>query len=226
MTTATFTTSALAVGSHSITAVYSGDTNDVTSTSAALTFNVSQDTTTAVVTASPTTTVYGQSVTFTATVAVTSPGAGPPTGTVTFMDGTATLGTGTLATVNGVTTATFTTSALAVGSHSITAVYSGDTDDITSTSAVLTFDVAQDATTTTAHRLAERPSLGQTVTLTATINALSPGMGVPTGTVSFYNGSNLLGTSTLSTADGVTTATFSILDLAIGTYFYHGRLWW
>ena len=65
------------------------------------------------------------------------------------MDGTTTLGTGTLSTSGGVTTATFTTAALAVGSHSITAVYSGDTDDFTSTSAALTFNVAQDTTTTT-----------------------------------------------------------------------------
>ena len=42
----------------------------------------------------PIATVYGQSVTLTATVAVTTPGAGNPTGTVTFMDGTTTLGTG------------------------------------------------------------------------------------------------------------------------------------
>ena len=67
-------------------------------------------------------------------MAVSSPGAGTPTGTVTFMDGTTTLGTGTLSTTNGVTTATFSTTTLAVGSHSITAVYSGDTNDLSSTS--------------------------------------------------------------------------------------------
>jgi hypothetical protein len=86
--------------------------------------------------------VYGQSVTFKATVSVDGPGAGVPTGTVTFKDGTKTLGTGTLSTSGGVTTATFTTSALAVGTHSITAVYGGSTDDLTSTSAPLTFKVS------------------------------------------------------------------------------------
>src|SRR5262249_38687888 len=40
--------------------------------------------------------VYGQTVTFTATVAPWLPGAGTPTGTVTFMDGSTILGTGTL----------------------------------------------------------------------------------------------------------------------------------
>src|SRR5207302_7181137 len=60
----------------------------------------------------------GQAVTFTATV--TSPG-GTPTGTVTFKDGANIQGTGTLAGGQ----ATFTTSALALGQHSITAVYEG-----------------------------------------------------------------------------------------------------
>ena len=70
---------------------------------------------------------YGQPVTFTATVAATSSPAGNPTGTVTFKDGSTTLGTGSLSTTGGVTTASYTTAALGVGSgHSITAVYSGD----------------------------------------------------------------------------------------------------
>ena len=67
-------------------------------------------------------------MTFTATVVNSSPGAATPTGTVTFMDGTTMLGTGTLSTTDGLTTATFTTTKLAVGSHSITAVYGGDTE--------------------------------------------------------------------------------------------------
>ncbi len=75
----------------------------------------------------------GQSVTFTATLAAVSPGAGTSTGAVTFKDGSATLGTGTLS--GGV--ATFSTASLSVGSHSITAVYGGDTNFTTSTSSSL-----------------------------------------------------------------------------------------
>ncbi len=75
--------------------------------------------------------VFGQSVTFTATV---SGDAGTPSGTVTFSDGSTSLGTAPL---SG-TTATFTTSSLAVSaSHSITASYSGDTNFTSSTSATL-----------------------------------------------------------------------------------------
>jgi hypothetical protein len=67
---------------------------------------------------------YGASITLTATVA--PGGGGTPTGIVTFTDAGTTLGTGTLSTSGGVTTATFTTSLLAVGTHSLVAGYSGD----------------------------------------------------------------------------------------------------
>ena len=72
-------------------------------------------------------------MTFTATVKAVSPGSGTPTGTVTFMDGSTTLRTRTL--TGGV--ATFTTSSLPIGTHSIKVVYGGDTNFKSSTSAVL-----------------------------------------------------------------------------------------
>ena len=62
----------------------------------------------------------GKSVTFTATVTAVSPGTGVPTGTVTFEDGSTTLGTGKL---NSSGFATFTTSKLSVATHPITVVY-------------------------------------------------------------------------------------------------------
>jgi hypothetical protein len=74
-------------------------------------------------------------VTFTATLT----GSGvKPTGTVTFLDGTTKLGTGTL---NGSGVATFATSTLAVGRQSITASYGGDGNYITATSTVVTVTV-------------------------------------------------------------------------------------
>src|SRR6185436_16163920 len=78
----------------------------------------------------------GQPVTFTAAVFANGPGSGTKTGTVTFTDGGATIGTGML---DAAGHATFTTSALSVvGSpHAITAVYSGDSNFTSSTSPVL-----------------------------------------------------------------------------------------
>jgi hypothetical protein len=68
--------------------------------------------------------------TLTATVSATQ---GTPTGSVSFLDGSTLIGQGTLA--SGV--ATLTISSLAVGSHSITAIYSGDTNFVASTSGAL-----------------------------------------------------------------------------------------
>jgi YD repeat-containing protein len=90
--------------------------------------------TTTTVTSSVNPSVTGQAVTFTAKVVASGGGTGTPTGTVTFSDGTTTLGAGTLS----AGTATYTTNSLSVGSHSITAVYGGDTTFVASTSSALT----------------------------------------------------------------------------------------
>jgi hypothetical protein len=82
---------------------------------------ISPATTTTALGSSANPSIFGQSVTFTATVSSTA--SGTPTGTVTFSDGSTTLGTETL---NGSAQATFTTSSLTVGSHSVRAQYSGD----------------------------------------------------------------------------------------------------
>jgi len=130
---ATLITQALTAGSHTITADYEGDSNFAFSLDTA-TQTVQQDATTTALTASAPTPLYGQVETFTATVAPISPGSGTPTGTVTFYDGSTSLGTASLATSGGVTTATLSTAALAVGSHALTAAYGGDSAFAGSTS--------------------------------------------------------------------------------------------
>ena len=130
--TATFSTAALAIGGHTITAVYGGDTSFTASTSSGLTQTVGKAATTTAVAGTPNPSTSGQSVTFTATVS--SAASGTPSGTVTFKDGATTLGTGPLS--GG--TATFSTAALAIGGHTITAVYGGDTSFTASTSSGLT----------------------------------------------------------------------------------------
>ncbi len=68
----------------------------------------------------------GQSVKFTATITPGPGGVGNPTGTVTFFDNGSSIGTGSVSTTGGVSTATLTTSTLTVGTHPITAQYGGD----------------------------------------------------------------------------------------------------
>ena len=215
---ATFTISSLAVGSHTITATYSGDTNFTTSTGSdsASPQVVNKASTTTTVGSTPNPSVSGQTVTFTATVAPVSPGEGTPTGTVNFTEGAATLATSV--TLNGSDQATFTISSLAVGSHTITAVYSGDASFSTSTgSDSASPQVVNKASTTTMVGSAPNPSVsGQTVTFTATVAPVSPGEGTPTGTVSFTEGATTLATSV--TLNGSDQATFTISSLAVGSH--------
>ncbi len=135
--TATFTTSGLTAGTHSITAVYSGDANFAGGTSPALMQTVNKVGDSTSVASSNNPSIFGSAVTFTATVKPAT-GSGTPTGTVTFNDGATVLGAGTLSGA----TATFTTSGLTGGTHSITAIYGGDANFANSTSPGLTQTVA------------------------------------------------------------------------------------
>jgi parallel beta-helix repeat protein len=210
----TFSTAALAAGAHpDITADYSGDANFVAADSPNFLQTVGQASTTATVTSAPNPSIFGQSLTFTATVGAVAPGAGTPTGTVTFFDGATSLGTGTL-TSPGVWT--LSTAALAAGSHpDITADYSGDANFVSSDSPhfLQTVDAASTTTTVTSTR---NPSdFGQSVTLTATVAAVAPGAGTPTQLVEFLDGGTPLGAGTL-TSPGVWT--FSTAALAVGAH--------
>jgi len=120
---------------------------------------------------------FGQPVTFTATVTSSD---GTPTGTVTFRQGTAALGTASL---NG-STAALTTTTLNTGADSISAVYSGNSTFATSTSPVLNQKVNKISTMTALTSSLNPSSKGQPVTFTATLTASS---GTPTGTVTFRN---------------------------------------
>jgi hypothetical protein len=160
--------------------------------------------------ASATSVTSGTSVTLTATVAETS-GSGVPTGTVTFLDGANSIGTGTL---NGSGVATLITSSLTVGSNSITAQYGGDGNNGASTSAAVTVTVALAQTATALVASAANPTVGQSVTFTATVTQ-NPGSAVPTGTVTFMDGAATLGTGTLS---GSGVATLSTIQLGIGAH--------
>src|SRR5439155_1945416 len=107
-----------------------------------------------------------------ASVTGTEPGAGTPSGTVTFQDGATPLGTGTL---NSSGQAMFSTSALAAGTHAITAVYAGDTTFNGSTSGTLS-QVVNKVDTTTALSSSANPSfVGQAVTFTANVTVTAPG---------------------------------------------------
>ena len=188
------TTGILTVGAHSITATYNGSGTFLASASPALSHTVNKAASSSTVISSHNPSLFGQSVTFTATVAAVAPGSGTPTGTVTFKNGATVLGAGTL--ISG--KATFSTSALTVGAHSITAVYGGSANYNTSTSAVLTETVNKAASSTKLTSSLNPSALGKSVTFTITVVTVAPGGGTPTGTVTLKNGATTVGTATLA----------------------------
>ncbi|MBA4192437.1 MAG: hypothetical protein C0467_31095, partial [Planctomycetaceae bacterium] len=187
----------LSVGSHSITAVYSGDANNNTSTSNAVTETVNIATTTTSLTTSTASIYAGQGTSFTATVS--GPGV-TPSGVVTFKDGSTVLGVASLYQSYNSYTGTYTCQANLylsnwdLGSHSITAVYSGDANNSASTSNTVAETVSIATTSTSLTTSVASIFAGQGTTLTATVTG--PGV-FPTGVVKFMAGNTVLGTSSL-----------------------------
>src|SRR5204862_290772 len=136
--------------------------------------------------------LFGQQVIITATVSATAPGSGTPSGTVTFKDGATSLATNNLSAGQ----ATYTNAAFSAASHSLTAVYNGDANFVTNVSLTLTQTVNKADTTTTLVSSANPSVFGQSVTFTATVSAVAPGGGTPTGTVLFKDGATTVGTNT------------------------------
>jgi hypothetical protein len=182
--------------------------------------------------------VVGQPVTFTTTLASTDGGA-VPTGNITYsytsgvnnpLNSTpVTLGTKPL--VNG--QATFTTSALVPDHYHIIATYSGDATDGYAAGSTTLVQVVLANPTTSVTSSASTVAVGQSVTFTATVNPEGVFF-VPLGTVSFMDGSTLLGTVALNPLDQSTSpsssqvATFTTSSLPAGnnsiTAVYSGDL--
>ena len=131
-----------------------------------------------------------------------SPGSGTPTGTVSFYNGTAPtgtlLGTGTLS--GGIATKAITS--LSLGTHTITVVYGGNTNFVGSSNFVT--QTVRRISSTAPAASAAATVCGQTVTFTATVVGVS-GAGVPTGTVTFKDGTTVIpGTVTYTTVNAYT----------------------
>lgn len=181
------------VGMQSITAKYSGDTFFNGSTSSAIDVGIYSNDLTATSTAlkiSNMTPDYDTNLTLTATVSPAS-----ATGTVSFYNGSALVGTSNLS--GGV--ATETVSFPAGGSYNLTAIYSGDFTNATSTSATLNVNVTGPLVTSTYLQISTTSiAAGDNVTLTATMTPANA-----TGTVTFMNGSTPI--STVNVVNGTAT---------------------
>jgi len=210
---ATLSISSLAPGTHSIVANYAGDGRASASTSTPLALNVRQTTSVALATsASPAQTLSAVLL----SAAVTNSGVTPVTGTVTFAEGTTLLGT---AAVGATGHATLTVASLAAGNHTIVASYGGDNNDFSSVSPELTQGVLLRATTTALAISEIDPANPQQVTLIGIVGWTGPVP--PTGTITFTNGSAVIGSSPIDTSGAATiniTLDANITENVVATY--------
>lgn len=184
---ASISTSTLALGSHSITARYTGDNQITASVSPAFMQNVVKGNTSIAValTAGTNPSLVGDSLTFTASVAPTA-----VTGSVMFFDGSSPI-SGDLPLVGG--SASVTTSALSAGTHSITAQYSGDATFNMATSPALSQTVntpkGNVSISIQLNPVTHPPTFGDSLTFTASVAPAAA-----TGTVIFFdNGAAISG---------------------------------
>ncbi|MDB5355893.1 MAG: hypothetical protein JWN24_2346 [Phycisphaerales bacterium] len=164
-------------------------------------------TTTALSSSSPAA-IAGQAVTWKATIA--SGVGGSPTGTVKFFDGTT-----LLATVNVTSgSASFTSSALSVGSHNMIAVYSGDPSFAASTSVVVTQVITASLATISGHAYTDLTGNGLTPDDT-------PLAGVTVKLFADTNKDGVLdsGDATIATAVTDSTGAYVFKNLVAGRYF-------
>lgn len=205
---ASVTTSTLTVGTHTITVSYPGDFNFYKSVSAPLIQVVTGAPTATTLSVIPNPASAFTPITFSSTV---SSSLGQPTGTVVFTANGQTVATTTVG-ANGVASATVST--LGAGNYSIVATYQATTTFETSSSAAVNETVIGAESVTSLTGSPNPATSGQTVTFTASVRAAEGGA-VPSGTVTFSDGSSVLGSASLST-DGQ--AIFDIASLAAGTH--------
>jgi PKD repeat protein len=183
-----------AVGSFQVTAAFSGDSNFGAGASTALTEAVvNQDATTTSLSASTATPLFGQSLTLTAAVTTKSPGSGTRTGTVTFLNGTTTLGTVALTSAGQ---ASLTTNDLLPGTYpNLTASYSGDPNYLPSSSSAVQVTVGFSSCISGSHAGALTVSSGQAVCITGSV---SGAVTVQTGGSLEINGGKVSGAVTMT----------------------------
>jgi|GEM_PF-2433560 len=208
---AILSTSALTAGSHTLAVAYSGagDYNP-SGTSVSLTVSPAVSTT-VTVSSSPNASLIGQPVNVVATVQV----AGVPVtaGTVTFAEGATQLLAGVA--LNALGQASYMASSLSVGSHTITASYSGAPGYAPGTGSVVQV-VNLPATAVSATFQPATPAETQTITFTATV--LSGGSPVTTGgSVSILQGTGVIAGPVTLGSNGTATLTNSTLPAGVHT---------
>ena len=201
------------MGSHSITASYSGDANFLPSSSTSFSVTVVQETSNLTLVANYNPSSYGQTVSFYAYI---NPQYGNVTGVVTFQDAGTSIGSAQI----GANVAIWSTSTLSTGTHSITATFSGNANVLGSSSNTVAEVVNQAGSITRVVTSASPSSVGQPVTFTVTVSPQFAG--IPTGKVVLENDSTVLATLPLTSGQ----ASYTTSSLKVGSWsifaFYGG----
>ncbi|WP_419806922.1 Ig-like domain repeat protein [Terriglobus sp.] len=202
---ASYITTSLPAGTHSLTVAYQGDANYNPSTSAPFSQQIDK--------ANPQLTLNGPTnpvnvttlTTFTA--ALSTPGVAP-TGMLTLYDGATVIATQQVS-----STGTFTlgSSSLTVGQHSISIAYSGDINTAPVTSAAVNVTVQFAPSTTTLVSSANPAILGASISFTAAVTSVTGNL---TGSVQFLDGTKVLGSVPLNNGS----ATLTTSELPFGMH--------
>jgi hypothetical protein len=207
---ATLNTTQLGAGEHQIVAAYSGDANHPGGKSAPLTQVIDKASTQVTLTSSLNPAPFGTTGTLKASVFAVAPGGGTPAGTVTFREGETVLD---VVQLSG-HIATLSLKTLSLGVHEITAAYSGAANHEPGESEPLTQTIEKAATETSLTSTLNPAPYGSSGTLKATVKAVSPGGGTPTGTVTFREGEAVLAVVPLSSG----AAKYPLGELAPGSH--------
>ena len=194
--------------------------------------SVPSNTTSAISSCAPTSTtvtssadpsIFGQSVTFTATVTNIGTNTATPTGSVQFsIDGARfgapvpISGSGSVATGTGGATASLT---LSGSPHTIEAVYTNTDGNFIGSSGTASQAVKSAPTSTTVTSSTNPSTIGRSITFTATVSNTAGAVistATPTGSIQFIDGSSLLGTP--QTLSGLGTATLTTSTLGVGNH--------
>ena len=211
---ATLTIGSLHAGVHALTAQYLGDApNADPSRSGLFSETINPQSTHTTVTTSVANAVYGQAVTFIATVSPAMAGVVSPRGSVQFVVDGVNSGNPVFL-VNGV--AAFAASSLVPGNHTVTASYLGDDPDFRFSTAEELTETVQAASTHTSVACSTSQSVyGESLTLTAHVHTDVPSLAIATGLVQFQADGVNLGSPVLL-EEGV--ARYSTTALAAGQH--------
>jgi hypothetical protein len=222
VTTATFSAVVIPANStlltHTLQAIYPGNTDYSGSTSPQISLTVTTSTPTIVVTPATMTPLPGASLLLTASITPPYSGETPPTGTVSFSVDGVVVGSSNVSAQAPSSLATLTITAPSTpGSHTLQASYSGDGYYAPVTSALVTFNVATRATTTVVTPSTTTPTSGSSLQVTATISSTSYGSALPTGTLTLTLDGATVGTASVNSGSPAT-ASASFIVPSAGTH--------